>query len=186
LLAFQGYFKELNMSGKIRRNFEAVIMAVLLGNVAIAEPGTSDRSSAANAAESVEMEMETVGGHLKVTRLDVADNLPLQTIYLNGAQVYQDYVWGLSLDHKLRVGPNDVIVIDLLSGGNTECVDGHAVLGVRPNKTTWMAQNINYGCAVTFAVVGDQLVITNVTYEGRRHWTDKTLISMDGVVTHAR
>lgn len=160
-------------------------MAALSVHVSIAAAGASNLSDESS-AESIVAEMETVGGHLKVTRRIVDSELPLQTIYLNGVRVYQRNIWDLLLESKLRIGTVDVIPINFLSGANTECMDTYGIFGVRLDKTTyWIAKDLSY-CDATFAVVGDKLVMTDMTNEGRRSKTVKTLISLDGTVSHAR
>ncbi len=131
--------------------------------------------------------VKTVGGTLSVTRREIPEEMPLHTFYLNGNEFYKDdFSWNILLTDPMKVGDTDVIPVFFLSGGNTPCIDGVGILGVKPDRTAyWISEGVQY-CNATFSVEGDKVVMTDVVAEGRRTKTKKTYFSLNGEVSDAR
>lgn len=174
------------MDGKIQRWDLAFALAVVLGSSVMVGGAMADPAATSESEEYAPQEMDTVGGHLKATRRPEPNEMDRHTFYLNGAEFYHANEWGMSLKEKFRIGNTDVVIVGFITGGNSPCIDRYSVLGVRPNKTAyWIKEDIFY-CNATFAVVGDKLVMTDTVADGRRTRTEKTIISLDGAISHAR
>jgi hypothetical protein len=122
--------------------------------------------------------VQTVGGLLKVAE----SNDIGEAVFLNNKEIPSLDNTKVSLDYKMSIAGNDVIVVHTSAFAASNCFDAYSFLTITPQGRATVAKESADACDAKIESTANSIKITSIEHDGRRTKTTITTYTKDGVV----